>query len=154
MASVVVHFSRQLRENGRVNLFEGSGGYDAGEQRRDFVSVEDVVKVNLHYLRHDDVGGIFNVGTGQSRSFNDMAAAVIDAWRSYPEVMPLVSGSTESMIEYVAFPDALRGKYQSFTQANISRLRDSGYGEPLLDLETGVQRYVDWLSSQNDFFSS
>jgi len=154
MASVVVHFSRQLSQSGNVNLFEGSGGYNAGEQRRDFVHVEDAVKVNLHYLREDRVAGIFNVGTGQSRSFNDMATAVIDSWRAHPNLMNLADATTESMINYVDFPDALVGKYQSFTEANITRLRESGYSERMLDLESGVQRYVDWLSTQDGILLS
>ncbi len=146
MASVVMHFSKQLRETGRVNLFDGTDGYAAGEQRRDFVSIEDVVNVNLHYLDSDPVSGIFNVGTGKSRSYNDMASAVINSWRDH---IDLGEGTTTSMIDYIAFPDALQGKYQSFTEANIGRLRSSGYEAPMQELETGVKQYVDWLAAND-----
>lgn len=147
MASVVLHFSRQLFDTGVVNLFDGSDGYGPGEQRRDFVHIEDVVKVNLHYLTGDPITGIFNVGTGHSRSYNDMARAVINAWRQH---IGTENDSTEKKINYVPFPDALVGKYQSFTEADIRQLRASGYQAPMHDLEHGVRLYVDWLAA-NDF---
>ena len=79
MASVAWHFFNQYRAEGKVRLFEGSGGYADGEQRRDFVSVEDVVRVNLHFLERPERSGIFNVGTGRAQTFNDVAESVINA---------------------------------------------------------------------------
>jgi ADP-L-glycero-D-manno-heptose 6-epimerase len=147
MASVAWHFFNQFRASGRVRLFEGSHGYADGEQRRDFVSVEDCVRVNLYFLDHPECSGIFNVGTGQAQSFNDVAAAVVNA------VVQAEGGAARTIsqlvadgaIEYIAFPEDLRGKYQAFTQADLARLRAAGYGEPFLGVEEGVTRYCRWL---------
>ena len=146
MASVVHHFVRQFRADGRVRLFEGSGGYTAGEQRRDFVSVDDVVRVNLDFLAHPSRSGIFNLGTGRARSFNDVAAAVVNALRGGTprSVADLVS---EGAIAYVPFPPDLEGKYQSFTEADLTALRAAGYAAPMLSVEEGVARYVESLMS-------
>ena len=148
MASVVHHFVRQFRADGRVRLFEGSGGYAAGEQRRDFVSVDDVVRVNLDFLAHPARAGIFNLGTGRARSFNDVAAAVINACRGGPPrtVADLVS---EGSIAYVPFPADLEGRYQSFTEADLGALRRAGCTTPMLPVEEGVQRYVESLMSSD-----
>lgn len=129
MASVVFHFSRQLRETGELRLFEGSGGYADGEQRRDFIYVDDVVRVNLWLLEHPDVSGIFNVGTGKSASFNDLAEAVIAEHGS-------------GRIEYIPFPGELRSSYQSFTEADIAALRNAGFERPMLDVRAGVKAYL------------
>ena len=144
MASVAFHFFNQYRDQGRVRLFEGSGGYEAGEQIRDFVSVEDVVKVNLFFLDHPTLSGIVNVGTGRARSFNDMAAATVNAVRKArgEKALSLEELRTAGAIEYIPFPPALVGKYQSYTQADVSALRKAGYKEPFLDIEEGVARYV------------
>jgi len=143
MASVAWHFYNQYREAGRVRPFQGSGGYDNGEQRRDFVSVEDVVNVNLHFLDHPEVTGIFNVGTGRAQSFNDVACAVVNACRDAEGSPPLTLEEMrqQSLIEYMPFPDALNGKYQHFTQADIALLRRAGYDAPFYAVEEGVARY-------------
>jgi ADP-L-glycero-D-manno-heptose 6-epimerase len=147
MASVVHHFTQQYRTEGRVRLFEGSGGYGAGEQRRDFVSVEDVVGVNLHFLEHRERSGIFNCGTGRASSFNEVAAAVINACRGAQGGQPLGVQAlvAEGAITYVPFPADLVGKYQSFTQADLARLRGAGYDAPMLGIDEGVRRYVESL---------
>jgi ADP-L-glycero-D-manno-heptose 6-epimerase len=147
MASVVHHFTQQYRAEGRVRLFEGSGGYAAGEQRRDFVSVEDVVKVNLHFLGHRERSGIFNCGTGRASSFNEVAAAVINACRAADGRPPLGVAElvAEGAIAYVPFPADLAGKYQSFTQADLARLRSAGYDAPMLGVDEGARRYVESL---------
>jgi ADP-L-glycero-D-manno-heptose 6-epimerase len=148
MASTAYHFFNQYRANGKVKLFEGSHGYGNGEQRRDFISVEDVVKVNLHFLDNENVSGIFNVGTGRSQPFNDMAVATVNAIRALEGKAEknLTELRHEDVIEYIPFPEALKGKYQSFTQGDISLLRESGYTEELLTVEQGVSRYVSWLA--------
>jgi ADP-L-glycero-D-manno-heptose 6-epimerase len=144
MASVAWHFFNQYRSEGKVRLFEGSGGFDAGEQRRDFVSVEDAVKVNLHFLQDKDTSGIFNVGTGRAQSFNDVALATVNACRSAEgkPKLSLADLKQQGVIEYIPFPEALQGKYQSFTEADLTALRKAGYDAPFLSVEEGVGRYV------------
>lgn len=152
MASVAYHFFNQYMQDGRVRLFQGSDGYGDGEQRRDFVSVEDVVKVNMYFLDHPEYSGIFNVGTGRSQTFNDVAVATVNACRQAQGQEPLTLNElkAQGIIEYMPFPEALKGKYQSFTEADISSLRNVGYDAPFLDVEEGVARYVAWRLRQND----
>ena len=147
MASVVLHFLRQYRDGGRVRLFEGSGGYAAGEQRRDFVSVDDVVNVNLHFLDTRDRSGIYNLGTGRATSYNEVAAAVVNACRAQAGAPPrsVTELVAEGTIAYVPFPADLAGKYQSFTQADIAKLRAAGYAAPMLSIDEGVRRYAEGL---------
>jgi ADP-L-glycero-D-manno-heptose 6-epimerase len=147
MASVAWHFLKQFREAGKVRPFVGSGGYGDGEQRRDFISVEDVVRVNLWFLDNPDVSGIYNVGTGRAQSFNDVALAVINTCRAADgkPALDLAGMKAQGLIEYAPFPQALEGKYQHFTQADIGALRSAGYREPFLTVEQGVSRYVNWL---------
>jgi ADP-L-glycero-D-manno-heptose 6-epimerase len=144
MASVAWHFYNQYRSSRKVRIFEGSGGYVDGEQRRDFVSVEDVVRVTLDFLEHPERSGIFNLGTGRAQSFNDVAQAVINTLRDAEGEPPLSLEQlrSESLIEYIPFPEALKGKYQHFTQADISALRSAGYRAPFLAVAEGVARYV------------
>jgi len=129
MASVAYHFNQQVLSEGEVKLFEGCDNYANGEQRRDFIYVGDAVAVNLWFLEHPKKSGIFNVGTGRSQSFNEMAKAVL-AWHQ------------RGKIKYIPFPDHLRGKYQSFTQADISALREIGYEQPFRTVEEGVTEYL------------
>ena len=144
MASVAFHHFNQFRDAGKVKLFEGCDGYGNGEQSRDFVSVEDAVAINLWFLDHSAKSGIFNVGTGRAQPFNDVATAVVNSLRKAEgkPVLALNELQREGLIEYVAFPEALRGKYQSFTQADIGALRKAGYKKDLLTVEEGVGRYV------------
>lgn len=143
MASVAFHFFNQYRGAGSVRLFEGSGGYGNGEQRRDFISVEDAVKINLFFLDHPDQSGIFNAGTGKAQSFNEVAAAMVNACRKTRQEAPLglTDMQHQGIIRYIAFPEELKGKYQSYTQADISALRAAGYAAPLLTVEQGVEHY-------------
>lgn len=143
MASVAWHFFNQYRSGGKVRLFEGSHGYANGDQRRDFVSVEDCVKVNLHFLDHPEISGIYNVGTGRAQPFNDVAVAVVNAVRrtrgeAQANLDELVRAGA---IEYIPFPEDLKGKYQAFTQADLAALRNAGYAERFLDVSEGVGRY-------------
>lgn len=134
MASVAWHFRNQLSADGECRLFAGSGGYGDGEQRRDFVFVGDVAKVNAWLLEHGEVSGVFNLGTGRCQSFNDVADAVI-------------AHHGTGTKRYVEFPQHLRGAYQSFTEADISRLRAAGYDGEFLSVEQGVQSYMQTLDS-------
>jgi ADP-L-glycero-D-manno-heptose 6-epimerase len=150
MASVAFHNFNQFRAEGKVKLFEGYGGYAAGQQSRDFVSVEDVVAVNLYFLEHPDLSGIFNLGTGRAQPFNDVARAVVNACRAAEGqgALSLEQCISQGLLEYIPFPEALKGKYQSYTQADVSQLRDTGYGKPFLTVEQGVSRYVASLLKQ------
>jgi ADP-L-glycero-D-manno-heptose 6-epimerase len=135
MASVIFHFHQQLIQGDEVRLFEGSGGYKSGEQRRDFIHVDDIAAVNLWLLDHPEHSGIFNLGTGQSRTFNDVANAVI-GWHGH--------GS----LRYIPFPANLKDSYQSFTEADIAGLRAIGFTADFLSLEEGIQRYLDSIRGQ------
>jgi ADP-L-glycero-D-manno-heptose 6-epimerase len=137
MSSVAFHFNNQLKEKGKCRLFAGCDGYGDGEQRRDFVFVEDCVDVNLWFLDHPEKSGIFNLGTGRCQSFKDVADAVV-AWHGQGE------------IEFIPFPDHLKGRYQSFTEADISELREAGYGGEFKSVEEGVPVYMDWLNKSSD----
>lgn len=147
MASVAFHFFNQYRAEGYVKLFEGCDGYPNGGQLRDFVSVEDVVKVNLFFLDHPGKSGIFNLGTGRAQSFNDVAVATVNTLRQAEgkETLTLEQMLQQQLIRYIPFPDALRGKYQSYTQADITALRNAGYDQPFLTVEQGTARYVKHL---------
>jgi ADP-L-glycero-D-manno-heptose 6-epimerase len=133
MASVAFHFNNQLEENGELRLFEGSAGYADGEQLRDFVFVDDVCAVNRWFLEHRDASGIFNVGSGKSQTFNDVANAVID-WHG------------NGAISYIPFPEGLREAYQSYTQADLAQLRGTGCDVGFRDVASGVSSYLDTLS--------
>jgi ADP-L-glycero-D-manno-heptose 6-epimerase len=148
MASVAFHNFNQFRAEGKVKLFGPYNGYAAGEQTRDFISVEDVAKVNLFFFDHPGKSGIFNLGTGRAQPFNDIASTVVNTLREIDGKPPLLLGELvqEGTIEYVPFPDALRGKYQCFTQADPTRLRAAGYDAPFMTVQQGVARYVRWLN--------
>ena len=148
MASVAFHHYHQFRAEGKVKLFEGCDGYGNGEQKRDFVYVGDVAKVNLFFLDHPDKSGIFNVGTGRAQSFNELAAANVNSCRALQgkPAEPLDALLKQGFIEYIPFPEALKGKYQSFTQADLTKLRQAGYDAPFASVEEGVAQYVQWLN--------
>ena len=146
MASVAFHHYYQFRREGRVRLFQGSHGYSDGEQRRDFIHIDDAIRVNLHFWNRP-VSGIFNVGTGRAQSFNDVALAVVNSLREANGQTPLQlkQAASQGTIEYVDFPLELRDRYQAYTQADLTRLRNAGVVEPMLSVEQGVAAYVRWL---------
>ena len=148
MASVAFHHFNQYRETGKVKLFEGCDGYGNGEQSRDFVFVEDVVKVNLHFLDNPDSSGIFNLGTGRAQPFNDIATSTVNACRALDgkPALSLAEMVSQGIVEYVDFPEALKGKYQSYTEADISALRAAGYRGEFATVEQGVGKYVRHLA--------
>ena len=151
MASVAYHLFNQYRAEGHVKLFEGCDGYANGGQLRDFVSVGDVVKVNMHFLDHPGKSGIFNLGTGQAQSFNDVAVATVNTLRASQgeAALTLEKMCHQELLRYIPFPAQLKGKYQSYTQADMSALRAVGYAEPFLNVEQGVARYVNYLLSRS-----
>ncbi len=150
MASVAFHHFNQFRETGKVRLFGDYGGYAPGRQSRDFVFVDDLVAVNLWFLQHPQASGIFNLGSGTAQPFNDVAVAVLNASRGLTgeAALPLESLVQQGLIEYIPFPDALVGKYQCFTQADLTGLRATGCSHSFACVETGVPRYVEWLTRQ------
>jgi ADP-L-glycero-D-manno-heptose 6-epimerase len=140
MASVAFHAFNQFRSEGRVKLFVGSDGYEDGAQQRDFVHVDDAVAVNLWLLENRNISGIFNCGTGRAQTFNDVAAAVINTVNDQDaSVDDLVQ---RGLIEYIPFPQQLVGKYQSYTQADLARLREAGFEGSFRSVEEGVAGYV------------
>ena len=144
MASVAFHQFHQFQTEGRVKLFADYGGYAAGAQMRDFVFVDDVVAVNLWFFDHPQTSGLFNLGTGRAQPFNDVACAVVNSARvargeSARGLQALVE---QGQIEYIPFPDALRGKYQCFTQADLGALRRAGCDHVFADVGQGVAAYA------------
>ncbi|TXT35240.1 MAG: ADP-L-glycero-D-manno-heptose 6-epimerase [Comamonadaceae bacterium] len=150
MASVAFHQFNQFQAEGKVKLFGDYGGYGAGSQMRDFVFIDDVVAVNLWFYDHPGISGIFNLGTGRAQPFNDVASSTVNALRQLNGQSPLTLEElvSEGLLEYVPFPDALRGKYQCYTQADLSALRAVGCQHAFADVQTGVTSYVNDLAQQ------
>ena len=151
MASVAFHHYHQFIETGKVKLFGEYGGYAAGAQSRDFVFVDDVVAVNLWFLENPDKIGVFNLGTGRAQPFNDIALATINSVRGQraEAALPLQELIGNGLVEYIDFPAALVGKYQCFTKADLTGLRSIGCKHEFADVESGVKRYVDWLTGSS-----
>ena len=135
MASVAFHLHNQILKDENPKLFKGCDGYKDGGQLRDFIYIDDIVAVNLWLFERPEVCGIFNVGTGKAQSFKDVAEAVIDFHQ-------------KGQIEYIPFPDHLKGSYQSYTQANMSKLRQAGYNAPFKTVQEGVALYLACLSKE------
>lgn len=133
MASVAFHLNNQILKGENVKLFEGTDGFPNGGQTRDFVYVEDVAKVVMWFLNHPEKSGIFNCGTGRGEPFQNVAEAVVK-----------YHGKGE--IEYIPFPDHLRGRYQSFTQADLTKLRATGCDVEFRTVAEGVAAYMAWLN--------
>lgn len=133
MASVAFHLNNQILKGENVKLFEGTDGFPNGGQTRDFVYVEDVAKVVMWFLNHPDKSGIFNCGTGRGEPFQNVAEAV-------------VKYHNKGEIEYIPFPDHLKGRYQSFTQADLTKLRATGCDVEFRTVAEGVGAYMAWLN--------
>ena len=137
MSSVVYHFFNQRKSHSHISLFKGSHGYEDGEQRRDFIHVDDTVKVKNWFKQNPAISGIYNVGTGTSRTFNDIAVCVLDYYKNE---------DPNAVMSYIDFPEGLEDQYQAFTEADMSLLKSKGYNESFTSLEKGVKSYLDWLS--------
>lgn len=142
MASVAFHQYFQFKKTGKVKLFEGCQGYANGAQMRDFVYVEDVVNVAMHFMRAG-VSGIFNCGTGRAQPFNDVALTVVNSLSGKEHT--LEEAVSAGLIEYINFPEALKGKYQSFTQADLTKLRNAGCDVPFRTVQEGTAEYMRYL---------
>lgn len=138
MASIVYQLYQQVKQNGCVKLFKGIDGYADGEQSRDFVYVKDLVKVNLWFWKNNAPSGIYNCGTGKASTFKAVAEAVIHC---------LGMGH----IEYIDFPEILRGKYQNYTQADLTHLLAAGYDQDFYTLEAAVAEYCQFLDKGGYF---
>ena len=149
MASVAFHQFNQYQSDGKVKLFGQYGGYGPGEQMRDFVFIDDVVAVNLWFLDHPDRSGIFNLGTGKAQPFNDVAISVVNTLRQGQNeaALSIEEAVRGGLIDYIDFPPALVGKYQSYTQADLSALRAAGCNHAFADVQTGVAAYMKWLTA-------
>lgn len=151
MASVAFHNMNQFLELGHVRLFAGWDGYADGGQMRDFISVDDVVSVNLHFLDHPEISGIFNCGTGRAQPFNDVASTVVNTLREIrgEASLGLDQMVDQGLLQYTPFPEDLKGRYQSYTQADTNALRETGgYSAEFKDVQTGVADYVRYLFGQ------
>jgi len=155
MASVALHHFNQYKKDGFVKLFGEYGGYSAGEHVRDFVYIDDIIKVNLFFLEQIFVQNIFNVGTGKADSFNQVAHSIVNAFRRdhAESILNLHTMVDQELIQYVHFPQALEGKYQSYTQANIAKLRQAGYKEDFIPVTQGCQMYYQWLKQHQDYWA-
>lgn len=135
MASIFYQIYRRMKLGGKlVKLYRGTDGFADGEQKRDFIYVKDVVKVNLWCLENNLPNGIYNCGTGQAHTFNEVAQAMIDTMGT-------------GKIEYTPFPDELRGKYQNYTQADMKKLISAGYRNGFTQLNTAVRDYCKFLEN-------
>lgn len=138
MASVAFKLHNQILRGENPKLFGEYDGYGPGMQTRDFVYIEDVVKVNLWFMANPDKSGIFNLGPAAAEPFKNVAEAVIQF-------------HGKGQIEYIPFPEHLKGAYQSFTQADNSRLRQAGYSDTFHTVAEGVHKYLSWLT-ENKYF--
>lgn len=131
MQSMVRKGFLQARDKGTLNLFKSyKAGYDDGGQERDFLYVRDAVAMTLFFLEHKDIGGIFNVGSGKARNWNDLAAAVF------------LSMDKEVSVNYIEMPESIRNQYQYHTCADMGKIRSAGYTETITSLEEGISDYV------------
>lgn len=150
MASVAYHQYFQYKKNGKVKLFEGCLGYKNGAQERDFVYIEDVCNVLMHFLDHP-VSGIYNCGSGRAQPFNDVALSVINSLRvaEGKEELTLEQAVATGELEYIPFPEALKGKYQAYTQANLTKLRAAGCNVAFRTVQEGTRDYMNFLLATN-----
>jgi ADP-L-glycero-D-manno-heptose 6-epimerase len=139
MASVVFHAYNQIKETGRIKLFKShKADYQDGNQLRDFIYVKDVIDVIYFFIHHRKNSGIYNLGSGKARTFNELAYAVFKSLGLSPN------------IEYIDMPDDIRDNYQYFTEANMKKLSDIGYNNTFYSLENGIEDYVkNYLNSRS-----
>lgn len=141
MASVVFHAFHQIKQTGKMKLFRSHHpDFRDGEQKRDFIYVKDIASVILFLMQHRKNSGLYNVGTGQARTFLDLARATFQSM-----------GIPEN-IEFIDTPADIRDKYQYFTQANMNKLRSIGYTQPFTPLEEGIREYVCQYLMNNQHF--
>ena len=128
MASVFFHFNKQMKKKLLIKLFKGTGGYNNGEQKRDFIHVNDCVNINLFFYKKFK-SGIYNVGTGVATTFNEIAKSIFNFYKK------------KIMIKYIDMPKDLSDSYQNFTKANINKLRNAGYVKNFISIKKGIANY-------------
>ena len=154
MASVAFHQFNQFKEHGHVKLFGEYGGYAPGMQQRDFVYIDDVVAVNLWFYDNPTVSGLFNLGTGRTQPFNDIAVAVVNTMHGLNSQSisndkgTLAQLVEQQLIQYIPFPSALVGKYQCHTQADLTALRAAGCDHVFADVSQGASAYIQQLAAK------
>jgi len=137
MMSVVRKAFFQIEKEGKMKLFKSyKKEYSDGGQMRDFIYVKDAVEMTIFFMENKDASGIFNIGTGEARTWNDLANALFSALGKEPN------------IEYIEMPEELKNKYQYFTQANITKIRNAGYDKPISTIEEGVADYVKYMKGK------
>lgn len=136
MASVMLNFDKQIKKFNIIKVFEGNDGYKNGEQVRDFIHVDDCININLYFYKKN-ISGIFNVGSGKKSTFNNVAKLVLNFHKK------------KNKIRYIKFPKNLIGKYQSYTKANIEKLKKNGYKKKFISLKLGVNKYLKFLKNYN-----
>jgi ADP-L-glycero-D-manno-heptose 6-epimerase len=142
MRSFVLKAFEQINSTGKVRLFKSfNPDYKDGEQKRDFLYVKDAVDMTLFFFDNPKTAGIYNLGAGIARSWNDLAKAVFSAMGKKPN------------IEYIDMPDSVRNQYQYFTEADISKLRNIGYDKQITSLEESVRDYVTEYLEQGAYLS-
>ena len=147
MASMVFHTFNQYRDNSGVKLFKShKEGFKDGEQLRDFVYLKDVVDVMYFLLTEKVESGVYNIGTGEARSFLDLSMATMRAASNNPEL------KVEDVVEFIPMPEDLRGRYQYFTQASMEKLKRAGYTKKFTSLEEGVKDYVQNYLAKEDSY--
>jgi ADP-L-glycero-D-manno-heptose 6-epimerase len=134
MGSVMMNFNYQYKKNGIINVFKGSNGYGNGEHVRDFIHVDNCIDVNMYFFKNN-ISGIFNVGTGTKNSFNKVAHSIFKFYKK-----------KSIQINYIDFPKSLIGKYQSYTKANVNKLRKNGFKKKFIELEKGIFKYLKFLN--------
>ena len=139
MRSFILKSYEQIKETGVVKLFKSyNPKYKDGEMLRDFVYVKDVVSMMMHFVDHKELNGIYNMGTGISRNWNDLVTATFRAMGLEPN------------IEYIEMPMSIRNQYQYYTEANIDKLRATGYDKPTMTLEESITDYVQNYLMKNE----
>ena len=139
MASLIYQKYHELQKTGKITLFEGTGGFGNGEQVRDFIYVNDVVNVIFYFWEHPELSGIYNCGTGTGHTFNDFVHGIIEY-------------CGKGTIEYVPFPEILKGKYQSYTQADTTKLMAAGYDRGFTLLHEAVKEYCSILEKSDGYY--
>ncbi|MBL7106106.1 MAG: ADP-glyceromanno-heptose 6-epimerase [Phycisphaerae bacterium] len=140
MRSFILKSFEQINATGKVKLFKSANpDYGDGEYVRDFIYVKDAVDMTLFFMDNPDIGGIFNIGTGKARSWNDLVKGVFTAM------------DKKAAIEYVTMPDSIKNQYQYYTQADITKLRDAGFKKPTTTLEEAIKDYVQNYLQTGDY---
>lgn len=139
-SSVVYHFFNQIEQTGKVSLFKSTiEKIENGEQKRDFVYVADCTTLICWLIKNQHISGIFNVGTGQAKSFNEVAVTI------FGELHKAIN------IEYIEMPKLIQKHYQNFTEANIKKLKVNGYPYSFRSLEEGIKDYINILALQDQY---